>query len=164
MNSHRNSNNNNNHRDKKSTDNTRKYDYYSNPSHGGDGNDSRVNSSSHQREKRLRLSNDDDNETSSSSAVVKETQKPNFGLSGKLSKDENHEGNVYKGVVLKFKEPPEARAPNACWRLYIFKNNDHTETLRIQIYAISLYCIHRVPRNMQYYNIALCQLIIAVVV
>ena len=46
--------------------------------------------------------------------------KPNFGLSGALAKD-TETGNVYKGVVLKFKEPPEARAPNTQWRFYVFK-------------------------------------------
>ena len=46
--------------------------------------------------------------------------KPNFGLSGALAKD-TKTGNVYKGVLLKFKEPPEARAPNTQWRFYVFK-------------------------------------------
>ena len=46
--------------------------------------------------------------------------KPNFGLSGALAKD-TESGNVYKGVLLKFKEPPEARAPNTQWRFYVFK-------------------------------------------
>jgi smad nuclear-interacting protein 1 len=58
--------------------------------------------------------------------------KPNFGLSGALSKD-TQSGNVYKGVVLKFKEPPEARAPNTQWRFYVFKKGqkDAIETLHI---------------------------------
>jgi len=51
--------------------------------------------------------------------------KPNFGLSGALAKDVDS-GNVYKGVVLKFKEPPEARAPNTRWRLYVFKPKQNT--------------------------------------
>ena len=46
--------------------------------------------------------------------------KPNFGLSGALAKD-TQTGNVYKGVLLKFKEPPEARAPKTQWRFYVFK-------------------------------------------
>ena len=37
-----------------------------------------------------------------------------------IAKDEKT-GNVYHGVVLKFVEPPEARAPNTKWRLYVFK-------------------------------------------
>ena len=63
--------------------------------------------------------------------------KPNFGLSGALAKDTDS-GNVYKGIVLKFKEPPEARAPNTLWRLYVFKpqqnkkdDADLIETLHI---------------------------------
>ncbi len=65
--------------------------------------------------------------------------KPNFGLSGALAKD-TETGNVYKGVQLKFKEPPEARAPNTQWRFYVFKpkkgskssdDNDLVETLHI---------------------------------
>jgi smad nuclear-interacting protein 1 len=67
--------------------------------------------------------------------------KPNFGLSGALAKD-TETGNMYKGVVLKFKEPPEARAPNTQWRFYVFKpkkpkgnngdnDNDLVETLHV---------------------------------
>jgi len=58
--------------------------------------------------------------------------KPNFGLSGALAKD-MQSGNVYKGVVLKFKEPPEARAPNTQWRFYVFKKGqkDVVEILHI---------------------------------
>ena len=52
--------------------------------------------------------------------------KPNFGLSGALARDTDT-GNVYKGVVLKFKEPPEARAPNTKWRLYVFKPNQQED-------------------------------------
>lgn len=60
--------------------------------------------------------------------VVK--QKPNFGISGALAKDDE-KGNVYKGVVLKFSEPPEARAPNTQWRFYVFKGEEALETLHI---------------------------------
>jgi hypothetical protein len=41
-------------------------------------------------------------------------EKPNFGVSGALAKDVNA-GNMYRGVLLKFQEPPEARAPNTLW-------------------------------------------------
>ena len=57
--------------------------------------------------------------------------KPNFGLSGALTKDAGGGGNVYKGIVLKFQEPPEARAPNTQWRFYVFKGKDMVETLHI---------------------------------
>ena len=58
-------------------------------------------------------------------------QKANFGLSGALTKDEGGGGNVYKGVVLKFREPPEARCPNTQWRFYLFKGKDLMDTLHI---------------------------------
>jgi len=46
--------------------------------------------------------------------------KPDFGLSGALAEDAKG-GAVYKGVVLKWSEPPEARAPSWRWRLFVFK-------------------------------------------
>jgi smad nuclear-interacting protein 1 len=46
--------------------------------------------------------------------------KPNFGLSGKLAA----ETNTFRGVVLKYNEPPEARKPTKSWRLYIFKGKE----------------------------------------
>eukprot|EP00934_Nitzschia_sp_Nitz4_P005993 Nitzschia sp. Nitz4//scaffold63_size106090//38115//39047//NITZ4_004386-RA/size106090-processed-gene-0.140-mRNA-1//-1//CDS//3329555963//5983//frame0 len=60
-------------------------------------------------------------------------QKPNFGLSGALAKDSGGTGgNMYKGIQLKFHEPPEARAPNTQWRFYVFKGKDQLlETLHI---------------------------------
>jgi smad nuclear-interacting protein 1 len=71
--------------------------------------------------------NVDDDDLDSSG---EEKQKPNFGLSGALAKDDD-KGNVYKGVLLKFSEPPEARAPNTQWRLYVFKGDENLETLHI---------------------------------
>jgi len=59
-----------------------------------------------------------------------EQQKANFGLSGALAKDEAG-GNMYKGIVLKFSEPPEARAPNTQWRFYVFKNDKLLDTLHV---------------------------------
>ena len=46
-----------------------------------------------------------------------EKEKANFERSGKLAEDTN----VYKGVVIKYNEPPEARKPGKLWRLYPFK-------------------------------------------
>lgn len=43
---------------------------------------------------------------------------PNYGLSGALAKDTN----VYKGKILKYNEPPEARKPDARWMIYVFKD------------------------------------------
>lgn len=56
------------------------------------------------------------------SELDKPKEKANFGLSGALTEDEKG-GNVYKGVVMKFKEPLEARAPMTKWRLYVFKKS-----------------------------------------
>ena len=46
-----------------------------------------------------------------------EKKKPDFGLSGALLGDTSGKGGtIYKGVVLKFQEPLEARTPNTQWR------------------------------------------------
>jgi len=45
---------------------------------------------------------------------------PNFELSGKLTEDTN----TFKGVVIKYNEPEEARKPKKRWRLYPFKNDE----------------------------------------
>lgn len=47
----------------------------------------------------------------------KEKEKPSFEPSGKLAEDTN----TYKGVVIKYNEPPEAKLPKIRWRLYPFK-------------------------------------------
>ncbi|XP_042890637.1 FHA domain-containing protein DDL-like [Penaeus japonicus] len=49
-----------------------------------------------------------------------EMQKPNMGLSGKLTEDTN----TYNGVVIKYSQPPEARKPKRRWRWYIFKGDE----------------------------------------
>lgn len=59
-----------------------------------------------------------------------DAEKPNFGLSGALAKDETT-GNVYKGHVLKWTEPDDAARPNARWRIYVFKDDAVTDTLHI---------------------------------
>lgn len=45
---------------------------------------------------------------------------PNFELSGALTEDTN----TFRGVVIKYNEPPEARIPKRRWRLYPFKNDE----------------------------------------
>ncbi|XP_056448653.1 smad nuclear-interacting protein 1 [Gadus chalcogrammus] len=47
-------------------------------------------------------------------------EKPDFGLSGALTEDTN----TFRGVVIKYNEPPEARIPKRRWRLYPFKNDE----------------------------------------
>lgn len=56
-----------------------------------------------------------------------EKEKPNFGLSGKLTEDTNK----VNGVVSKYAEPPEARRPKRRWRLYPFKNEQSLDTIYI---------------------------------
>nr|CAX75314.1 Smad nuclear-interacting protein 1 [Schistosoma japonicum] len=54
-------------------------------------------------------------------------QKANFELSGKLAEDTN----VFKGVVIKYNEPEDARKPTTHWRLYAFKGNKTLSILHI---------------------------------
>ncbi|CAK9303991.1 unnamed protein product [Gordionus sp. m RMFG-2023] len=52
--------------------------------------------------------------------IDKPKEEPNFGLSGKLVE----ETNKYKGVIIKYNEPPEARISKIKWRLYPFKSGE----------------------------------------
>lgn len=56
-----------------------------------------------------------------------EKERPNFGLSGKLTE----ETNTFRGVVIKYSEPTEARKPKRRWRLYPFKGEKALPTLYI---------------------------------
>jgi smad nuclear-interacting protein 1 len=60
----------------------------------------------------------EDNKPEEPEVPVKKAE-ANFGLSGKLAA----ETNTYKGVELKYVEPPEAREPTKRWRLYVFKGD-----------------------------------------
>ena len=60
-----------------------------------------------------------------------EKEQPNFGLSGALLKDTN----TYKGFVIKYSEPIEARKPKRRWRLYVFKGEQVIENYN-RIYLI----------------------------
>lgn len=44
-------------------------------------------------------------------------QQPNYQLSGLLAE----ETNTYKGIAIKYTEPPEAQKPSVRWRAYVFK-------------------------------------------
>jgi smad nuclear-interacting protein 1 len=57
----------------------------------------------------------------------KPKEKPNMELSGKLAEDTN----IFKGVVIKYNEPPEARKPKRKWRLYPFKGDEQLPMLHI---------------------------------
>lgn len=60
---------------------------------------------------------------------------PNFGLSGALAKDTN----TFKGVVIKYTEPPESRKPDKRWFLYPFKDDKSLDP--IPIYRQSAFLI-----------------------
>ncbi|KAJ8952647.1 hypothetical protein NQ318_020962 [Aromia moschata] len=78
--------------------------------------------------------NDDEK---SEKKVNQEREKPNFGLSGKLTE----ETNTYRGIVIKYSEPPEARKARRRWRLYPFKGEKALQTL--YIHRESAYLIGR---------------------
>jgi smad nuclear-interacting protein 1 len=61
---------------------------------------------------------------------LEDKEKANFGLSGALAKDEVT-GNVYNGVILKWTEPLDAKAPSRGWRMYVFKGDEVVETLHL---------------------------------
>ncbi|XP_054638520.1 smad nuclear-interacting protein 1 [Dunckerocampus dactyliophorus] len=63
----------------------------------------------------------------SPSAPPADKEKPNFGLSGALTEDTN----TFRGVVIKYNEPPEARIPKRRWRLYPFKNDEQLPVMYI---------------------------------
>jgi smad nuclear-interacting protein 1 len=66
-----------------------------------------------------------------------EKDKPNFGLSGKLTE----ETNKFKGVVIKYAEPLEAKKPKRRWRFYPFKGETALPTL--YVHRQSAYLIGR---------------------
>ncbi|XP_072275768.1 smad nuclear-interacting protein 1 [Pyxicephalus adspersus] len=73
-----------------------------------------------QREEQTRETEDSEANNSDANGQVKEKEKPNFELSGALLEDTN----TFRGVVIKYSEPPEARIPKKRWRLYPFKNDE----------------------------------------
>lgn len=62
---------------------------------------------------------------------------PNFNLSGALAKDTN----TFKGVVIKYNEPPDAQRPDQRWFLYPFKGTESLDPL--PIYRQSAYLLGR---------------------
>lgn len=57
----------------------------------------------------------------------KDQHAPNYEKSGKLAEEKN----MYKGIVIKYSEPPEARIPKTKWRLYPFKGEETLPTMYI---------------------------------
>ncbi|CAG5028368.1 unnamed protein product [Parnassius apollo] len=86
------------------------------------------NNDSRPRERKSRFADiDDKKEYDWGKAEVKkegnktevEKEKPNFGLSGKLTADTN----TVNGVVIKYSEPDDAKQPKRRWRFYPFKGD-----------------------------------------
>jgi len=84
--------------------------------------------SDHEREERLVEAGGPPSNNDDKKEKDVEKEKPNFGLSGKLAE----ETNTYRGVVIKYSEPPEARKPiKTRWRLYPFKEGEALEVMYI---------------------------------
>ncbi|RLV62672.1 hypothetical protein DV515_00019064, partial [Chloebia gouldiae] len=66
-------------------------------------------------------------------------EKPSFELSGALLEDTN----TFRGVVIKYSEPPEARIPKTRWRLYPFKNDEFLPVMYIHRQSAYLLGRHR---------------------
>ncbi|CAK1555337.1 unnamed protein product [Leptosia nina] len=64
-------------------------------------------------------------------------EKPNFGLSGKLTADTN----TVNGVVIKYTEPDDAKQPKRRWRFYPFKGDKALPIL--YIHRLSAFLIGR---------------------
>ncbi|XP_063381354.1 smad nuclear-interacting protein 1 isoform X3 [Cydia fagiglandana] len=58
-------------------------------------------------------------EAGKEAAAPGDKEKPNFGLSGKLTAD----ANTVNGVVIKYAEPDDAKQPKRRWRFYPFKGD-----------------------------------------
>lgn len=72
------------------------------------------------RENRHRREENQEEDFGGTNEPPVEKEKPNFELSGALTEDTN----TFRGVVIKYNEPPEARIPKRRWRLYPFKNDE----------------------------------------
>lgn len=79
----------------------------------------------HQPENPFQTTNNATQEEGSGANPPKE--KPNFETSGALTEDTN----TYRGVVIKYNEPPEARKPKRKWRFYIFKGDQQMPVLHV---------------------------------
>ncbi|XP_047990757.1 smad nuclear interacting protein 1-like [Leguminivora glycinivorella] len=78
------------------------------------------------RDRKTRFTNVDEKdyswgktEAGKEAAAPGDKEKPNFGLSGKLTA----EANTVNGVVIKYSEPDDAKQPKRRWRFYPFKGD-----------------------------------------
>uniref|UniRef100_A0A915DJ88 FHA domain-containing protein n=1 Tax=Ditylenchus dipsaci TaxID=166011 RepID=A0A915DJ88_9BILA len=76
--------------------------------------------------------------SSSKFKTESDEEKPSFEPSGKLAADTN----TYKGVVIKYNEPPEAKLPKIRWRLYPFRVWEESMPV-IYVHRQSAYLIGR---------------------
>jgi len=67
------------------------------------------------------------NSAEGDAAEKPEKEKINLNQSGLLAAEQN----TYKGVVIKYSEPPEARVCDVKWRLHVFKGNDQLDVIRL---------------------------------
>ncbi|KAK9471094.1 SMAD/FHA domain-containing protein [Dipodascopsis tothii] len=74
-----------------------------------------------------------DRSQSRSRSPSKSPERPNYNTSGALAADRKlHDPeNIYKTLALKYEEPEDARKPDREYRLYVFKNGDIVDTLRL---------------------------------
>ncbi|CAH2982540.1 unnamed protein product [Chilo suppressalis] len=97
------------------------------PDRGGDRPRPSARSNDKPRERKTRFGEADDKEYTWGKTEVKkegdknpgDKEKPNFGLSGKLTADQN----TVNGVVIKYTEPDDAKQPKRRWRFYPFKGD-----------------------------------------
>ena len=82
--------------------------------------------------------------SSISPSEEKPKEKANYEPSGKLAA----ESNMFKGVVLKYAEPPEARKPTQKWRVYVFKGKEQVgqDLLRCHGFFFSFFCFFLAER------------------
>ncbi|KAM4044552.1 smad nuclear-interacting protein 1 [Anomaloglossus baeobatrachus] len=78
------------------------------------------------RERRQREEQEEE-QTNEPDSTTNKKEAPNFELSGALLEDTN----TFRGVVIKYSEPPEARVPKKRWRLYPFKNDESLPVMYI---------------------------------
>ncbi|XP_064400320.1 smad nuclear interacting protein 1-like isoform X2 [Halichondria panicea] len=115
---------------------------------GGEGGEDSQADDSHHR-KRKRGNRDEENivqyefggarkkEEAGEGEGEVDKDKPDYGLSGKLTA----ETNTYRGVVIKYNEPEEARIPKTRWRFYGFKGEETLPTF--YVHRQSAYLIGR---------------------
>uniref|UniRef100_A0A1I8HPA0 FHA domain-containing protein n=1 Tax=Macrostomum lignano TaxID=282301 RepID=A0A1I8HPA0_9PLAT len=102
---------------------------------GGGGGRGRGRREHRQQQQRFEWGRPDQQRVKSETGEEPDEKKPppppkqmaNMGLSGKLAEDTN----MYKGVLIKYSEPANARMPKKRWRLYPFKGEEAMKPLYV---------------------------------